>query len=507
MPSHAYAFGSFAFDADRRLLTRDGTPLAVNVRGLALLGTLLAADGMPVPKSALMDAAWPGLAVEESNLSVQIAILRRLLGPAANGSAWIATVPRIGYRFAGMLDDGARPSDHRPAGRPRTSVVVIPFENVGGDPERDYLVDGIVDDIIVALARFRWFAVASRGTSFSFKGTTRDPKSIGQELETEFLLEGSVRWSGARLRVSAQLVETANGTTVWSERYDVADTEILAMQDAIAERVVGAVEPELLRYNATLVPHHSGNASAAELVRRGTWSFHKVTRTTHVEARRLFRQASALDEASAEAQLWVARVNAGLVAYGWSSDPDSDRREGLGAAFRAVNLDGQNPYAHYSLAIISAYSSRLQQAVLASERAIDLSPSFALGHLALGMSHLFAGNAEGATRPLANGLRLNPHDPQNSVWFNLLALARLLSGDIRGALETVRLGLKARPDSLPLSLTLSCCLAAAGERAAAREAYRLSQSLPAGPPDALAPLREHNPRWAADLRELLGQPE
>ena len=174
-----------------------------------------------------------------------------------------------------------------------------------------------------------------------------------------------------------------------------------------------------------LVSHHTGNASAWDLVRRGTWNFHKVTSATHLEARRLFRQACELDRSLAEAQFWTARVNAGLLAYGWSSDPDRDRLEGLDAALRAIYLDGQNPYSHYSLAIISAYSSRLHQAVLASERAIDLSPSFALGHLVLGMAHLFAGNANGAIEPLAYGLRLNPHDPQNSVWFNLLALAPL----------------------------------------------------------------------------------
>ena len=112
-----------------------------------------------------MDAAWPGLAVEEQSV-VQIAVLRRLLGPAPDGSAWVATVPRVGYRFAGALKVHGEASGLQPASRTRTSMVVIPFENVGGDPERDYLVDGITDDIIVALARFRWFAVASRGTSF-----------------------------------------------------------------------------------------------------------------------------------------------------------------------------------------------------------------------------------------------------------------------------------------------------------------------------------------------------
>src|SRR5690606_1294373 len=121
-------------------------------------------------------------------------------------------------------------------------------------------------------------------------------------------------------------------------------------QDAIAERVAGAVEPELLRHDAIRVAHHTGNASAWDLVRRGTWNFHKVTRDTHLEARRLFREACGLDAALAEAQFWRARVSAGLVAYEWSSDPENDRLEGLDAALRAIYLDSQNPYSHYALA-------------------------------------------------------------------------------------------------------------------------------------------------------------
>jgi TolB-like protein len=333
-----------------------------------LLRALLAADGKTVPKSALMDAAWPGIAVEESNLSVQIAILRRLLGPAADGTAWIATVPRVGYRFSGELTAEARsPSVERANDHSRTSIVVLPLQNVGDRPEQEYLADGITDDIIIALARFRWFSVASRGICFSYKGAARDARRIGEELDVAFLLEGSLRRTGDRIRVGVQLVDTALGTTVWSEHYDVGETEVFAVQDAIAERVAGAVEPELLRHDAIRVGRHTGNASAWDLVRRGTWNFHKVTRETHLEARRLFREACGLDAALAEAQFWRARVSAGLVAYGWSSDPLNDRDEGFDAALRAIYLDGQNPYSHYALAIISLYSDRHQQAILASE--------------------------------------------------------------------------------------------------------------------------------------------
>jgi tetratricopeptide (TPR) repeat protein len=209
----------------------------------------------------------------------------------------------------------------------------------------------------------------------------------------------------------------------------------------------------------------------------------------------------------AEAHFWLARVNAGLIAYGWSDDPMSDQQEGLDAALRAISLDGQNPYAHYALAIISLYANRQPQAVLAAERAIELSPSFALGHLVLGMAQLFGGNAAAAIEPLAHGLELNPHDPQNAVWFNLLALARFFAGDTTGALKTARTALKSRPDSRPLMLTLACCHAADKNWPEARQAAHLASMLPEGPRDALAPLRQNNPEWDIRLRELLAQIE
>ena len=174
-----------------------------------------------------------------------------------------------------------------------------------------------------------------------------------------------------------------------------------------------------------------------------------MTGPTHLKARELFREACALDPMLPEAQIRRARVNAGLIAYGWSDDPEADRQEGLEAGLRAIYLDGQNPYSHYALAIVSAYSGRAAQAVLAAERAIELSPSFALGDLVLGLARLFGGDAAGAIAPLVHGTRLNPDDPQNTVWFNLLALAQFFAGDIDAALDTARTALKVRPDWRP----------------------------------------------------------
>ncbi|PCK85779.1 transcriptional regulator [Rhizobium sophoriradicis] len=509
MNTQHLAFGHFEFIAENGCLLRDDRPVAIGARGASLLAVLLAAQGGVVSKSALMDAVWPGLAVEESNLSVQIAALRKLLGPASDGGEWIVTVPRLGYRFSGRVEtasDGADSGWHAQA-EPNPGIAVLPFENLGGDAEKQYLADGIADDLIIALTRFRWLRVASRGASFARWNGSRDPRTVGLELGVNFLVDGAIRYTGDRIRISMHLADAAKGATVWSEHYDLQLAEIFAVQDAIAERIAAAVEPELLLRHGLAVAPHTGNITAWDLVRQGTFNFHKVSQPTHLLARRFFREAAELDPMLPEAQIWRARVNAGLIAYGWTDDPAADGQEGLTAALRAIYLDARNPYSHYALAIVSAYTGRADQAILAAERSIELGSSFALGHLVLGMARLFSGDAAGARKPLSRGLELNPHDPQNGVWFSLLMLARLFSDDVEGALAVGHTALKARPDWPALMRLQACCHMATGHFEQARRFAAAAKGIPEPAGDALGPFRDGNQPWATRLSGLLQEAE
>ncbi len=169
----------------------------------------------------------------------------------------------------------------------------------------------------------------------------------------------------------------------------------------IAERVAGAIEPELLKTEgAQAAVRHTGNMTAWDVVRRGTWHFHQVTRENHLKARELFRQACKLDAELPEAHLWLGRVSAGVVPYGWSDNPVADLQEGMDAALKAVQLDERNPYAHYALAIVSVFADRLEQSISAARKAIEISRSFALGHLVFGMALLFNGRPSDEITPL-----------------------------------------------------------------------------------------------------------
>lgn len=471
MTERRFLFGPYTLDPERGALLRDGAALAIGHRGMALLRALVEADGQVVTKAALMDAAWPNSVVEESNLSVQVAALRKLLGPTPDGVDWIATVARIGYRFAAPVTVTAGAPDRNvetavPDPIRRPSIAVLPFANLGGDPEHDYFADGVAEDIMTALSRFRWFAVVSRNSSFAFRGRSVGLTEIGRALGARYLLEGSVRRSPGSVRISAHLVDAANASQLWAERYDFGGSlevgEMLSMQDRIAEQVAGAIEPELLRSESSLAAKrlHRGSTTGWDRVHRGAWLFHKVGCETHRQARELFRQACRVDPDLPEAHLWLARVDAGLVAYGWSADE-------------------------------------------AAEKAIESSPSFALGHLVLGMARVLSGDAVAAIAPLEHGLRLNPHDPQNFVWNNLLAWAHFFAGMPAKALVCATRAMKIRPGWRPALETAACCHVKLGQRDAARTAVAQARELGALIGDVLAPMRRHNPAWAAVMEAAL----
>lgn len=497
MLEQRFVFGPFTLDAERGVLLRDGRPVGVGQRAAMLLAALARANGNTVTKAELIDAAWPRAVVEESNLTVQIGALRKLLGTPAEGGEYVATVARVGYRLG--VPVALREQEVAPAALP--SIAVLPLVNLSGEPQQEYFADGMTEDIIMALSRFRWFQVIGRSGSFAFKGTQAGAREVARKLNVRYVLEGSVRKLPAQVRISVQLVDAASEGQLWGERYEAALTELDAVQDAIAQQVAGAVEPELLRLEsaAVAVRRTPGDPTARDLVHRGTWLFHQVAQATHLQARELFRKACAVNPDFGPAHFWLARVSAGIVAYGWSATPEADLQEGVASAVRAIHSDEKDPYAHYGLAIISVYADRIDQAIRAAQRAVELAPGFALGHLVLGMARLHSGDAQGAIAPLTRGLQLNAFDPQNFVWYNTLAYAHLFAGDAAAALRFAARAQEVRPDWPAAVETETCCHAALGHAQAARASRRRWSAMSNTAGDTLTPLKQRNPRWAAAI--------
>ena len=230
-----FRFGPFELDPTRGVVTRDGSLLPLGGRAFSVLQALVSARGDVVTKAELMTAAWPGVVVEEANLSVQIAALRKLIGAEPGHEDWIATVSRVGYRFSGPVQVEERLG--QVADKP--SIVVLPFTNLSGEPSQDYFVDGITEDIINVLSRFRWFFVVSRNSSFALKVRGMDTREVAQELGVRYALEGSVRKAGERIRIAAALNDAGTGNRIWAERFDFALTDVFAVQDEITPVVRG----------------------------------------------------------------------------------------------------------------------------------------------------------------------------------------------------------------------------------------------------------------------------
>ncbi len=354
--------------------------------------------------------------------------------------------PVRAYRM--LLDDRTSVPLPEAAGpRPlldRPSIAVLPFKNVSGDPEQEYFVDGITDDIITALSKSRWFLVIARNSTFAYKSNVVDLKQVGGDLGARYVLEGSVRKAAQRVRINSQLIDTETGTHLWAERYDRDLTDIFAVQDDITSRVAAAIEPALFRAESQRVigkrPEHMG---AWDYCQRGFWLVNKGTAADGMAAYGLFKQALALDPNLADAYLGVARAL--IVQWGYGSFEDFAPlvREAREAALQAVTLDGENPYAAYVLAQTSHWAGDVGAAVAFARRAIELNGNFALGHFYLGIALSLEGRHEEALEAIETGLRLSPRDPRASTWLANKARAlyhlRCYSEAIEAALAARRI--------------------------------------------------------------------
>lgn len=207
-------------------LWRGGRPVAIGGRAAAVLAAVVDADGAVVSKAALLQAGWSDAIVEEGNLATQIKALRRALGQGPDGGEWIATIERVGYRLL-------RPDAYSIRTNSMPAIAVLPFANMSADPEQNHFADGIVEDIITALSRFKSFAVVARNSSFTYDGRAVDVRRAAAELGVRYVLEGSVRRSGNQVRISAQLIEATNGTHLWAETFDGTAADVFEVQDRI----------------------------------------------------------------------------------------------------------------------------------------------------------------------------------------------------------------------------------------------------------------------------------
>src|SRR5580693_8567060 len=309
------ALGPFRLDPGNELLLRGTEPVALGKRAILVLRALIERPGALVSKEALIEAAWLGQVVEEGNLTVQIAALRRAFGTTSGGDGWIETMPRRGYRFVGPVAAAEAVSLALPD---KPSLVVLPFQNMTGDVEQEYFVDGMAEEVTTAIARLPWLFVIARNSAFTYKGKPVDVKQVAQELGVRYVLEGSVRKAGNRVRITGQLIDATTGNHIWADRFDGAFDDIFELQDQVASNVAGAIEPKLRQSEIERASRKpTANLTAYDLYLRALAQSYRYTEEGFAEAVLLARRALTIDPSYAPAAAAIGWCRAQQRIQGW----------------------------------------------------------------------------------------------------------------------------------------------------------------------------------------------
>ena len=421
--------------------------IGINLGDVVVDGEDLLGDGVNVA-ARLQTVAQPGSICISGAVREQIDG-KLTLPVTALGERTLKNIPRPVqvYALDWRSDDASTMSVlGGPLQRPdKPSIAVLPFVNMSGDPEQEYFADGITEDIITALSHHRWFFVIARNSSFVYRGRSVDVKQVARELGVRYVLEGSVRKAGNRVRATGQLIDAETGAHLWAERFDRDVADIFALQDEITQNVVAAIEPEMLLVEGRRAARNAAaSPDAFDCYMRGIWHFHQLTPDDNRLAESWLRKAIALDPELAQAHMFLARALNNRVWWAWSGDIKRDVAEAYAAATRAAVLDDRDPYVHYILFWVSIARREHERALSEVQRAIDLSPNFALGYFALGLIRIYIGHFAEATDPLMRAIRLTPNDPQVSAFLGHLALAQYHLGNYEEAVHYAQQAVRKR---------------------------------------------------------------
>ena len=453
----SYILGPFRLDPEAAILFHGAEPVALGQRAVTLLRVLVERAGMPISKDALMEAAWPGLTVEESNLTVQIAALRRVFGEEPGGERWIETLPRRGYRFVGPVrikDQGgsaappAAGATH-PALPSQPSIAVLPFQNMSGDPEQGYFADGMVEEIITALSRFRSLFVIARNSSFTYKGRSVDVKQIGRELGVRYVLEGSVRKAANRVRIIGQLIDASTGGHLWADRFEGGLDDIFDLQDQVTASVVSTIAPTLEKAEIERVKRKPlESPDAYDCFLRGMAKFHRfASRDAIAEALGLFNRAIELDPDFAPAYAMAADCYIIRKSSAWRIDSAIDVADAAKFAQRAVELGRDDAFALGTAGAALAFVVRnLDAGSTLIDRALGLNSNLAMAWFFGGWVKIWLGEADAAISRFARAMRLSPLDPYMPRMQNATAHAHFFAGRYEEASLWAAMVLRERPD-------------------------------------------------------------
>ena len=477
-----FSFSAHALDTERRELRRGADPIAVEPQVFDLLVYLLQNRDRVVSKEDLIAAVWGGRIVSDSTMTSRINAARKAIGDSGERQKLIRTLARKGLRFVGAVTvhpDAGQPDscgavpaamdnhqDRPRSTQPRTdrpAIAVLPFVNMSGDPEQEYFSDGISEDIITALSKLRWFFVIARNSSFLYKGRAVHIRQIADEVGVGYVVEGSVRKGGDRVRITVQLNDVATGSHIWAERYDRNLADVFAVQDEITEAIVAAIEPQIYateNFHSRRVAPNS--LDAWDLVMRALSHYWRVTRQDNLVAQALLEKAIAIDANYGQALGVLAASHTFSAHMGWAdmgtAVPLAER-----AALAAILADSEDPWAHYALGYAYMYNRRFDDSLAEFELALRLNPSFSLAQGYHGLALTYCGRWEEGIVAARRALRLSPRDPYASLYCGIAAYAHYVGRDYSEAMRLAREGIRQRNDFVGAHRVLTAAAGMAGQ--------------------------------------------
>ena len=484
-----FLFAGHTLDTDRRELRRDSQLIAVEPQVFDLLTYLVENRERVVTKDDLIASVWGGRIVSDSTLTSRINAARKAVGDSGENQRLIRTIARKGLRFIGDVRVQSIGAEQAQAGGPalvesraparpalllldRPAIAVLPFTNMSGDPEQEYFSDGISEDLITALSKLRWFFVIARNSSFIYKGKAVHMKQLAEELGVSYVVEGSVRKSGDRLRITAQLNDVTTGSHIWAERCDRSLADVFAVQDEITEAIVAAIEPQLYaaeNFRARRKPPDS--MDAWDLVMRALSHYWRVTRQDNLVAQALLEKAIAIDPNYGQALGVLATTHTFVAHMGWAdietSMPIAER-----AALAAIRADSEDPWAHLALALVYLFGRRFDDSLAEMELALRLNPNFSLAQGYYGLVLSYCGRWREGDIAVQRALRQSPRDPFSSVYKGIAAYAQFIAGDYGKAMQLSREAIRQRADFVGAHRVLTAAAGMAGESEVAANALR-----------------------------------
>ena len=486
----ALLFEGFRFDrsgGDLFRLDQSGVaaPVPIGSRALRLLSLLVERPGELVSKDAIIDAVWPRMVVEEGNLTVQISALRRILDHDREQGSCIQTVPGRGYRFIAPVTrvDSDAPSLSsdisipEPIATPRPSIVVLPFKNLSNDTEQQYFADGITEDLTTDLSRIAHSLVISCNTAFTYRNKRIDTRQIGRELGVRYVLEGSIRRSGSRVRVTAQLIDAAADAHLWADRFDSDTVDLSSLQNEITSRIANALGVELIAAEAARLTEYP---DALDLVLRGRavlWQ--PRTHDSYMEAINLFEHALALDPESVEAQSRLANALVVRVLNGMAGSPAADLARAEGLIDQALATSPRYAFAHHVKGHVLLALRGWEEAIAEYEAALASNHNLVAALHGLALCKLCAGSIGEVPQLMEQAIRLSPRDPGIGHCYDLIGIVHLLQSHIEEAIVWLEKARGALPGVPVFHSHLASAYALSGEaeRASAElaEARRLGR--------------------------------